>query len=121
MSTDNLKHEDWCDRRCDCSGREIDAALRARIAALEAEKSTQADTILTQLRALAERDSLLDELVSLLKIAQRGKQSPGISTGPDSGSFNVVLHGNWFIAADASIARAKKLRMEIREESNENT
>lgn len=44
-------------------------------------------------------ESKLTTALGLLHSVVAAKQKPGISNGEDSGSFNVILHGNWFIAA----------------------
>jgi regulator of replication initiation timing len=53
---------------------------------------------------LFERSSRLGRALELLRAVQSAKQKPGISNGEDSGSFNVVLHGNWFIIAASVVA-----------------
>ena len=37
----------------------------------------------------------------LVEAVIAAKTRPGISDGPDSGSFNIVLHGNWFKVAES--------------------
>jgi hypothetical protein len=50
-------------------------------------------------RNTVELESRLDRAVELLRAVQSAKQKPGIADGEDSGSFNTILHGNWFICA----------------------
>lgn len=61
------------------------------------------DAAVEYLHALmTERERLRAENVALRNLigaVQKAKQRPGIASGEDSGSFNVVLHGNWFIVA----------------------
>lgn len=64
-------------------------------------------TEITLRKIRAEWEAPLLARISSLEGLVRSVQA-GISDGPDSGSFNVVLHGNWFIVAASLLNSAEK-------------